>query len=980
MGMALRQIQNLFDEGTLASLPDGELLERFLFGGDEAAFTALVERHGPMVLGVCRAVLGDASAADDAFQATFLVLVCKARSIRGRGALAGWLYQVAHRTAVQAGVEATRRRTRERIAGRLRATDGHPVEPDDEWREVLHDELARLSDKYRLPLLLCDLEGKTHAQAAAELRCGEATIRRRLSGAREHLRSRLIRRGVAFTAGALATALGRSAVAKVPSSWAEATVKAAAGMNSSAARLAVGEAISTTAAALARRSLHAMLLSQLRGASAAVVFLVALVGMAWGVGTHRQDQDGARHAPRMAKPHSTQGALRTPAKTEGSADPQANVVYRGRVLDMDGHPIPGAALYLNPHEFEHPYHSPVRATSGPDGRFRFEVPKSDFDTLYWDAPWKGMRAPIQAQAAGYAFGLANYRDDAEELTVQLPRDDVPISGRIIDLQGQPVVGATVGVLEIRSPASGSLDRWLKDFEEQKAFYGLENQFLPVGLWSQTDPPLIPPVKTGADGRFRITGIGRERVASLEIQGPTIETVQVVVRTRPGATIRVPGRRGSADEAGTIYGATFEHAAGPTRPIEGIVRDIDTRKPLAGIMVRGGQSFGKPDRYVQAITDAQGHYRLLGLPRGRGGHVRAVAPVDFPLRGYGDCKDGPKVPRDEDLPYLPAGIEVGERDGMGPIRLDINLKRGVWVTGRVVEEDTGKPVRARIEYYVFLDNPHQEGYPAFAGTLPNYHYAGRDGAFRFVAFPGPGLLVADAARDEYIQGAGADSLKHKAGFRYLETSPNGIVPSEHHVVAEIDPAPGTVSMNRDLLLQRGRSLTVTVLGPDGEALTGNEVAGLTDRGLGYIFLKNPPPDTSTYTILGLRPGKERTVTFVNPKRGLAGQLVLRGDEVQPQTITLRPWGVLTGRIVDADGQPCNVGDVLLGVRLPSLEPRIPGDGRFRIQGLVPGKSYTLDLIRGNMVVNSVVKDVKVAPGEVKNLGDIVPGLPRPVNGS
>ena len=112
-----------------------------------------------------------------------------------------------------------------------------------------------------------------------------------------------------------------------------------------------------------------------------------------------------------------------------------------------------------------------------------------------------MRAPVLARAAGYAFGLANYRDDAEELTLQLARDDVPISGRIIDLQGQPVVGATVAVLEVRLPAGGSLDGWLKDLEERKAFYGLDNKFLPVGLWSQTDPPLIPPVKTGADGRF-----------------------------------------------------------------------------------------------------------------------------------------------------------------------------------------------------------------------------------------------------------------------------------------------------------------------------------------------------------------------------------------------------------------------------------------------------------------------------------------------
>ena len=348
-----------------------------------------------------------------------------------------------------------------------------------------------------------------------------------------------------------------------------------------------------------------------------------------------------------------------------------------------------------------------------------------------------MRAPVLARAAGYAFGLANYRDDAEELTLQLARDDVPISGRIIDLQGQPVVGATVTVLEVRSPAKGSLDGWLKDLEERKVLYSLDDELLPVGLWAQTDPPLIPPVKTGADGRFLINGIGRERVASLEIQGPTIETVQVVVRTRPGATIRVPGNQDPrGDERITIYGATFEHVAGPTRPIEGIVRDIDTRKPLAGIMVRGERSYGIPRR-----IRAGNHRRPGPLPPGgtasRPRGVRAGGRSGrLPLRGYGDCKDAPVGPRDEDLPYLPAGIKVGATGESGPIKLDINLKRGVWVTGRVIERDTGKPVRAQIEYYVFADNPHQEGYPAFRDTLPNYSLRGAGWRVPVRRLPGP----------------------------------------------------------------------------------------------------------------------------------------------------------------------------------------------------------------------------------------------------
>src|SRR5580658_3579671 len=122
-GAVLRQIQRVFGEGTLSGLSDSQLLEKFLDGRDEAAFTALVERHGTMVLETCRAVLRNADAAEDAFQATFLVLVCKARSIRGRDALGGWLHRVAYRIAIQAGEDAARKRTRERSFSNLYVED-----------------------------------------------------------------------------------------------------------------------------------------------------------------------------------------------------------------------------------------------------------------------------------------------------------------------------------------------------------------------------------------------------------------------------------------------------------------------------------------------------------------------------------------------------------------------------------------------------------------------------------------------------------------------------------------------------------------------------------------------------------------------------------------------------------------------------------------------------------------------------------------
>jgi RNA polymerase sigma factor (sigma-70 family) len=967
MGGALREIHRLFAEGTVAGLADGQLLDRFLATGDESAFAALVERHGPMVLGTCRAVLRNADEAEDAFQATFLVLVCKVRSIRNREALGGWLHQVAHRIAVQAGISAARKRRRERPIQEVNPIDRRHADPDEEWRAVLHHEIARLSDRYRLPLLLCDLEGKTHAEAAAALNCGEATVRRRLTGARELLRSRLNRRGVNLGAGGLAATFHRSSQATVPAPWIEATVKTARSMNATAARIAVGEVLSSEAVNLARKSLRNMLFSQLKAATVAAVLLTAFVGLAWGLGIPGQDKGTAGPAPRIGGARTKQSPPPVRAKDEKPANPDEVITYRGRVLDPDGRPFAGAAVSVVVSRFWRPDDASVRATSDAEGRLEFTIPKSAFNTDHSDKPWSF--APVLARAPGFAFGFVGGRGDANEITLQLGRDDVPVAGRIIDLQGQPVPGVTVSVLSIRTPAQGSLDGWLKALEDRKELYHLEHEFLPNSFSSQGDPPIIAPVTSGADGRFLIRGIGRERVATLEIQGSTIETVQVEVRTRPGPTIRVPGYQGqSREESITIYGATFEHAAGPTRPIEGIVRDMDTKRPLAGIMVHGERSLGNPIRYVQAITDAQGHYRLVGSPRGREGYVLAVAPVDFEV--YGFKKAALKVPRDEDLPYLRARVKVPAGDETRPVKLDINLKRGVWVTGRLAEEDSGRPVRGQVEYFVCIDNPELERYPAYRWSNEHTYFVAKDGAFRFVAFPGPGVLAA-RAKDEYIMAVGVDSFTHKPKNGFIEAHPYHVVPTNYHTLAEINPAPGTSSMRRDLLLQRGKSLTLTVLDPEGKPLAGNVVAGLRDMG----YWETPPPDESRYTILSLKPGKARTLTVLNTKRRLTGELVLKGDETKPQTIVLHPWGVLTGRIVDAEGQPSGAEDQLYGINLPGGYAKIGKDGRFRVEGLIPDKSYGIRLLKmkGVMLGEVVVEEVKIGPGELKDLGDV---LPRP----
>ncbi|HJZ91753.1 MAG TPA: sigma-70 family RNA polymerase sigma factor, partial [Gemmataceae bacterium] len=207
-------------------LTDAELLKQFAAGRDEEAFTALVRRHGPMVLGVCRRVLRDRNDAEEAFQLTFLVLVRKAPELRHADRLAGWLYGVADRVARKARVAAARREAHERAAspGRVAVDGADPAR--QEVRDVLDEEMGTLPEKYRAPLVLCYLEGLTNEAAARRLGWAPGSMSYRLARGRELLKRRLTRRGVclaSFPFG-LAVTEGSASAAEVPEPLVKATV------------------------------------------------------------------------------------------------------------------------------------------------------------------------------------------------------------------------------------------------------------------------------------------------------------------------------------------------------------------------------------------------------------------------------------------------------------------------------------------------------------------------------------------------------------------------------------------------------------------------------------------------------------------------------------------------------------------------------------------------------------------------------------
>ncbi len=698
LGPVVRQLRRIAGSPSLHEQSDVQLLQHFVLHRDEAAFAALVERHGRLVLGVCRGVLRHEQDAEDAFQETFLVLARQAASIRHTEAVGSWLYRVAYRIATKAGTAMAKRRAHERPADLVSAR-----EPSSEaaWRElqgVLRAELDRLPEKYRAPFVLCCLEGKSGAEAARQLGWKEGTVTGRLTLARRQLQERLARRGITLAAVLCGLAVTREATAALPRVLVENTAQAAVQVLEQG--LVVG-VVSEPIAALAESATAPMTVSKLK---LATLLLLAVGVVVAGTGVLTRPEAAAQQSPKERKTPVAEAA------PSGASQPRPapvleetgnSVTINGRVLGPDGKPIPGAEIYVGWfYGYALPWFPPTvpplrpkeGATSGPDGRFHLRFTQAESYAAMHNAfqkPWR--RTQIVVAARGYGPGWLWLESVKGELTPRLVKDDVPIHGRILDLQGHPVAGARVRLAYLTSG---------KDYLSVDSWAGLP-EF----------------VTSDRDGRFVFTGVGRDRVAHLHVEGPTIEHKIVAVST--AAT--VGGK--PADHA------TVEVVVGPTKPIVGTIRARDTGKPLAGVVITGNQEAYRAG--VRAVTDDQGRYRLVGLPKAKS-YELTVSP------GAG-------------LNYLGRVWQVADSEGLKPITADFELRRGVPVRFRIVDQATGKPVRGAVLYGPLRDNPLYAESEDHGGYFPTptfreWRFPGKDHTFEVVAYPGPGVFFALVSAD------------------------------------------------------------------------------------------------------------------------------------------------------------------------------------------------------------------------------------------
>jgi RNA polymerase sigma factor (sigma-70 family) len=280
-------------------LTDSRLLESFRLNRDEAAFEILVKRHGPMVLGVCRRVIGNVHDAEDAFQAVFLVLAKKAHAITQSDLIGNWLYGVAYRTALQARGRLGRRRAREM---QVKDMPQPTIFPDYDLRdlhEALDQELSKLPDKYRVPIILCDLEGRPRKKVASQLKLPEGTLSSRLATGRRLLGRRLQRYGLVVSGGGVAAALAQQAAAAVRTGLVAAAVDAAAltAAGQSAAGLLSAEVVTLSQGVMKTMLLHKLKLISL-------VCLGLMLGVCAGFGVSQLRAEPAALADQGEQPVS----------------------------------------------------------------------------------------------------------------------------------------------------------------------------------------------------------------------------------------------------------------------------------------------------------------------------------------------------------------------------------------------------------------------------------------------------------------------------------------------------------------------------------------------------------------------------------------------------------------------------------------------------------------------------------------------------
>jgi beta-lactamase regulating signal transducer with metallopeptidase domain len=449
-----------------------------------------------------------------------------------------------------------------------------------------------------------------------------------------------------------------------------------------------------------------------RFAAAVLVALAAVVGVALA----QQKPAGDRSAARSATNDAVAGV---PGR---SAEAEKTVRYKGRIVEPHGRPAAGAQVFFA--RSRAPENVELKATTTASGAFEFTVPA---DVLFGN---RWLRIVAAKPGLGMAWIPAEELKTTSDLQLRLVADDLPVEGRVLNLEGRPVVGATVRVTGIDSFANDNPQPYLEllKTDEMKA----SNFQFPS--WLREIPQALS-ARTDTRGRFQLAGIGRHRRALLMISGNAIADTPIQVLTDPvEGTFNASQTKYFADP---VHGAQFTHHVRPSRPIVGAVTDAETRRPIAGARVSqlGGVS--------RAVTDASGRFELQGCAKADEYRLYATPPQG-------------------QTTYFTGSLTARDRPGLEPIDVQLHLYPAIPLAGRVVDSVTGKPVPAAVSYWPVARNAYIV--KEMAGTAIRVSgpfstsFTKLDGSFALGVLPGPGALVVSIPGKADFEPAHVDAAK------------------------------------------------------------------------------------------------------------------------------------------------------------------------------------------------------------------------------
>ncbi len=685
---ALRDLRSVVRLPREEQIADDELVRRYAEEREEAAFAALVRRYGPMVLRVCYRVLHRSHDAEDAFQATFLILAREVASLRQRGAVGSWIHEVAYNAAL---------RVRQRLARQRHYEEKHvtPMNPDnpeegilrDDVQAVLYEELHRLPEKYRVPLVLCNLLGRTQEEASLELGLDRSTMSKRIKRAYAELRTRLLVRGVSLSLILLASLLHEEGKAgSVSTDLLLRTVRAAVGSVSGTA------AVSASVAALTAKGAGG-LFGVLKWTHVLVVAALTFAGggfwaaLAWQTPPSENGEASAMLPP-----------LPTPAPVPRIGNriqpPLGDCIdLRGTVLDSDGTPVPGALVAAcGLRSFRHGKRNVrdevlARGQADAEGRFQLSVPRPD---VAWSLRSAYVHLWVASPGRAPATLRLPWRPEAPPVEVRLPLSET-IRGRLLGDDGKPAAHVSIVVSQI-----GPIQ-----FEP---IQGHQNA-------ARLRPALWPaPTATDAEGRFELHGLNVAQGVGL-----CVSDARYALRRAVLDSARWSGREGvlRLDAARLLEGKveTEDGTALPAARLRVLVYDA-ARHPLGSAL--------------DARTDAAGAFHIP-LPVGQSYRIEAIAPDGVPYVGVGRELLWPKDAKRQEL--------------------DFRLPSGVLVRGTVRDADTGAPIP---EVHVQFRPSDESKLPPEILTGSNYPVIGSVGGSFLVVVPkADGFLFLHEPTGDYV---------------------------------------------------------------------------------------------------------------------------------------------------------------------------------------------------------------------------------------